>query len=62
MGLLCIFSQDVINGSNHQPILRLSNLVKGVYKFRLTVKDAKKVESSDEAQIIVKEGSYQWCD
>jgi hypothetical protein len=47
----------VINGSNRQPILRLSNLVKGVYKFRLTVKDAKGMESYDDAKIFVKEGA-----
>ena len=51
--------QDVINKSDHQLVLRLSNLVEGVYRFRLTVKDAKGMETSDDALITVKQGS-QW--
>ncbi|XP_046859670.1 dyslexia-associated protein KIAA0319-like protein isoform X3 [Xenia sp. Carnegie-2017] len=46
---------DVINGSDHQAILRLSNLVKGIYQFRLTVRDGKGKESHDDAKIYVKE-------
>ena len=48
--------QDVINNSDHQSVLRLSNLVEGMYKFKLTVADNKGLKSSDEAIITVKEG------
>jgi len=53
----CFVFQDVINNSDHQAILRLSNLVEGMYKFKLTVLDAKGLESSDEALLTVKEGN-----
>ncbi|KAK3699559.1 hypothetical protein QZH41_003933 [Actinostola sp. cb2023] len=46
---------DVINNSDHQATLRLSNLVEGMYKFKLTVLDAKGLKSSDEALLTVKE-------
>ncbi|XP_032240196.2 dyslexia-associated protein KIAA0319-like protein isoform X3 [Nematostella vectensis] len=49
---------DVINSSNHQAILRLSNLVEGMYKFKLTVLDAKGLKSSDEALLTVKEDEH----
>lgn len=48
--------QDVINNSDHQAVLRLSNLVEGMYKFKLTVADNKGLKSDDEAIITVKEG------
>lgn len=49
----------MINKSNHQAVLRLSNLVEGMYKFKLTVVDAKGLKSSDEALLTVKEGKFQ---
>lgn len=50
----------MINGSDHQAILRLSNLVKGIYQFRLTVRDGKGKESHDDAKIYVKEGEVTY--
>lgn len=46
---------DVINNSDHQAVLRLSNLVEGMYKFRLTVADGKGLKGSDDVILTVKE-------
>ena len=57
-GDLCgvLSTQDVINSSDHQAVLRLSNLVEGIYKFRLTVADGKGLKSNDDVVLTVKEG------
>lgn len=46
---------DVINNSDHQAVLRLSNLVEGMYKFRLTVADGKGLKGNDDVVLTVKE-------
>ena len=48
--------QDVINNSDHQAVLRLSNLVEGMYKFKLTVTDGKGLKGTDDVLLTVKEG------
>lgn len=48
--------QDVINNSDHQAVLRLSNLVEGMYKFKLTVADGKGLKGTDDVLLTVKEG------
>ena len=48
--------QDVINNSHHQAVLRLSNLVEGMYKFKLTVADGKGLKGTDDVLLTVKEG------
>ena len=53
--VLCSF-QDVINNSDHQAVLRLSNLVEGMYKFKLTVTDGKGLKGTDDVLLTVKEG------
>lgn len=50
--------QDVINNSDHQAVLRLSNLVEGLYKFRLTVADGKGLKGNDDVILTVKEGMW----
>lgn len=49
----------MINNSDHQAVLRLSNLVEGMYKFRLTVADGKGLKGNDDVTLTVKEG--RWC-
>lgn len=46
---------DVINNSDHQAVLRLSNLVEGMYKFKLTVADGKGLKGNDDVILTVKE-------
>ncbi|KAM7429253.1 hypothetical protein ABFA07_019869 [Porites harrisoni] len=46
---------DVINNSDHQAVLRLSNLVEGMYKFKLTVADGKGLKGTDDVLLTVKE-------
>ena len=48
--------KDVINNSDHQAVLRLSNLVEGMYKFRLTVADGKGLKGNDDVVLTIKEG------
>ena len=48
--------QDVINNSDRQAVLRLSNLVEGMYKFKLTVADGKGLKGSDVVLLNVREG------
>ena len=51
-----LISQDVINNSDRQAVLRLSNLVEGMYKFKLTVADGKGLKGSDVVLLTVREG------
>ncbi|XP_015756834.1 PREDICTED: dyslexia-associated protein KIAA0319-like protein [Acropora digitifera] len=46
---------DVINNSDRQAVLRLSNLVEGMYKFKLTVADGKGLKGSDVVLLTVRE-------
>lgn len=46
---------DVINNSDRQAVLRLSNLVEGMYKFKLTVADGKGLKGSDVVLLNVRE-------
>ncbi|XP_068735885.1 dyslexia-associated protein KIAA0319-like protein [Montipora capricornis] len=46
---------DVVNNSDDQATLRLSNLVEGVYKFKLTVTDGKGLKGTDAVILTVKE-------
>ncbi|XP_067665958.1 dyslexia-associated protein KIAA0319-like protein [Haliotis asinina] len=50
---------DVVNGSNHQAVLQLSNVVAGRYIFKLSVVDAAGLSSSDTASVIVKEDPHK---
>lgn len=52
-----VWLQDVINNSDHQAVLRLSNLVEGIYKFKLTVADGKGLKGNDDVILTVKEGA-----
>ncbi|XP_051892176.1 dyslexia-associated protein KIAA0319-like protein isoform X2 [Pristis pectinata] len=45
---------DVLNNSDHQPVLFLSNLVEGLYTFRLKVTDAKGENHMDRATLEVR--------
>ncbi|XP_032901087.1 dyslexia-associated protein KIAA0319-like protein homolog isoform X2 [Amblyraja radiata] len=45
---------DVLNNSDHQPVLFLSNLVEGLYTFRLKVTDAKRENHVDRATLEVR--------
>lgn len=45
---------DVLNGSDHQAVLQLTNLVAGRYIFTLKVTDEEGMESSDSASLVVK--------
>jgi len=45
---------DIINGSDHQAVLQLTNLVSGRYIFTLEVQDAEGLSSTDTASLIVK--------
>ena len=49
--------QDVLNHSDSQAVLQLVNLVAGRYIFTLTVVDGEGLTSSDQASVLVKEGS-----
>ncbi|XP_029298567.1 dyslexia-associated protein KIAA0319-like protein isoform X2 [Cottoperca gobio] len=45
---------DVLNNSDHQPVLFLGNLVEGKYSFTLTVTDSKGQTSTDRGTVEVK--------
>ncbi|XP_025091552.1 dyslexia-associated protein KIAA0319-like protein [Pomacea canaliculata] len=47
---------DVINGSDHQAVLQLMNLVAGSYIFTLTITDTQGLTSSDMVHLLVKNG------
>jgi len=49
---------DVLNGSDHQAILKLANLIKGKYMFDLTVTDNKGLTGKDTVTITVKEDPH----
>lgn len=56
---LCFFLfQDVLNNSDHQAVLFLSNLVEGKYTFTLTVTDSKGKTSTDRGTVEVRPGQY----
>ncbi|XP_076032032.1 dyslexia-associated protein KIAA0319-like protein [Oratosquilla oratoria] len=50
----------VISGSDHSPVLMLTDVVAGRYLWRLTVWDAQGAASTDTVSIIVKEDSHQY--
>ncbi len=52
------FEQDVLNHSDHQAILQLTNLVEGDYSFVLTVTDNRGLFASDNVLLSVKEGEW----
>lgn len=54
-GRHCVL-QDVINGSDHQAVLQLMNLVAGSYIFTLTITDTQGLTSSDMVHLLVKNG------
>ncbi|XP_033727341.1 dyslexia-associated protein KIAA0319-like protein isoform X2 [Pecten maximus] len=45
---------DVLNGSDHQAVLQLTNLVAGRFIFTLKVTDEEGLESTDSASLVVK--------
>ena len=45
--------QDVLNNSDHQAVLQLTNLIAGRYFFTLEVEDEEGLKSSDTASVIV---------
>lgn len=49
-------SQEVLNNSDHHPVLFLSNLVEGTYTFHLKVTDAKGESDVDRTTVEVKPG------
>lgn len=48
--------QEVLNHSDHHPVLFLSNLVEGTYTFHLKVTDAKGESDTDRTTVEVKPG------
>lgn len=50
--------QEVLNNSDHHPVLFLSNLVEGTYTFNLKVTDAKGETNADRATVEVKPGEF----
>ena len=46
---------DIVNGTNNQPVLLLTNPVAGIYIFTLTVKDGNGLKSSDSVTIHVEQ-------
>uniref|UniRef100_A0A1W7RAA4 Dyslexia-associated protein KIAA0319 n=1 Tax=Hadrurus spadix TaxID=141984 RepID=A0A1W7RAA4_9SCOR len=46
---------DIIENSDHQPVLKLINVMPGRYLFRLTVTDSQGSSATDTASLIVKE-------
>lgn len=57
----CSRPQEVLNHSDHQPVLFLSNLVEGTYTFHLQVTDAKGESNTDRTTVEVKPGE-SLCD
>lgn len=53
---LCSAFQEVLNNSDHHPILLLSNLVEGTYTFHLRVTDAKGESDVERTTVEVKPG------
>ncbi|XP_021367738.1 dyslexia-associated protein KIAA0319-like protein isoform X2 [Mizuhopecten yessoensis] len=51
---------DVLNGSDHQAVLQLTNLVAGRYIFTLKVTDEEGLESSDSASLVVKDDPHAY--
>jgi hypothetical protein len=47
--------QDIVNGTDHQPILQVTNVVAGRYVFILKVSDADGLSNIDTASIIVRQ-------
>jgi hypothetical protein len=53
--------QEVLNHSDHHPVLFLSNLVEGTYTFHLKVTDAKGESDTDRTTVEVKPGEcVEW--
>ena len=50
--------QEVLNRSDHHPVLFLSNLVEGTYTFHLKVTDAKGESDVDLTTVEVKPGEF----
>lgn len=50
--------QEVLNHSDHHPVLFLSNLVEGTYTFHLKVTDAKGESDTDRTTVEVKPGEF----
>uniref|UniRef100_A0A1A7YRW2 KIAA0319-like n=2 Tax=Iconisemion striatum TaxID=60296 RepID=A0A1A7YRW2_9TELE len=50
---------DVLNNSNHQPVLFLGNLVEGKYSFTLTVTDSKGQSNSDKGSVEVRSDVWE---
>lgn len=51
--------QEVLNHSDHHPVLFLSNLVEGTYTFHLKVTDAKGESDTDRTTVEVKPGELR---
>ncbi|XP_060065964.1 dyslexia-associated protein KIAA0319-like protein [Ylistrum balloti] len=49
---------EVLNGSDHQAVLQLTNLVAGRYIFTLKVTDEEGLESTDSASLVVKDDPH----
>ncbi|XP_078332823.1 dyslexia-associated protein KIAA0319-like protein isoform X1 [Crassostrea virginica] len=50
---------DILNGTDHEAVLQLVNLVAGKYIFKLTVFDAEGLSSTDTANLHVKEDPHK---
>ena len=50
----------MVNNSDKQPILHLTDLVKGQYTFELTVTDNKGLSGTDEVSVFVKESKWNY--
>lgn len=59
--LLCSAFQEVLNNSDHHPVLLLSNLVEGTYTFHLRVTDAKGESDVERTTVEVKPGESGFC-
>lgn len=59
--LLCSAFQEVLNNSDHHPVLLLSNLVEGTYTFHLRVTDAKGESDVERTTVEVKPGECFLC-